>query len=41
MGEARTPKGGLWVIMLVLCSFGGLLLWMIIEKVAGCAPPPR
>ena len=32
MGEARTPKGGLWVIMLVLCSFGGLLLWMIIEK---------
>ena len=41
MGEARTPKGDLWVIILVLCSFGGLLLWMIIEIVAGCAPPPR
>jgi len=41
MGEARMPKGDLWVIILVLCSFGGLLLWMIIEKVAGCAPPPR
>lgn len=41
MADPRTPKGDLWVIILVLCSFGGMLLWMIIEKLAGCTPPPR
>jgi hypothetical protein len=28
-------------LMLVLCRFGGLLLWMIIQKIAGCAAPPH
>jgi hypothetical protein len=31
--------GGLWLVIVVLCCFGGFLLWMIIQKIAGCTPP--
>jgi hypothetical protein len=41
MGDPRTPKGDRWVIIIVLCCFGGFLVWMIVEKLVGCAPPPR
>ena len=39
MGGPRTQKGGLWVVIVVLCGFGGFLLWMTIHKIAGCTSP--
>ena len=39
MGDPRTQKGGLWVVIGVLCCVGGFLLWMFIQKIAGCTPP--
>jgi uncharacterized membrane-anchored protein len=38
MGDPRTQKGGLWVVIGVLCCVGGFLLWMFIQKIAGCTP---